>query len=173
LTYLPLIDAGIYNASLEKASKELTVLEKEKLNLILDNIVEYYSTTYNVEVVQSDFSYPDSEIGIDYFSKYTDLIQQQVIAICAENDAEFVFTIVSQIVTASVNILGINGNNYARFEICIFDKNGTLIGTGICDSQTMSLAAANVNGFVNLYNTILVPAQQLIRALVDNGDDIN
>jgi hypothetical protein len=166
--YIPLIDAGIYNVALAAASKELLPLEKEKLNVILDSISEYYSNTYNVEVVKSDFSYPDTEIEINYFSKYTDSVQKQVIAVCNENDAEFAFTLVSQIATSNVNTLGINGNNYAKFELCIFDKNGVLIGTGTCNSQIKNLRAADVNGFVNLYNTIIVPAQQLINALVNN-----
>jgi hypothetical protein len=165
---LPLIDAGIYNTALATASKELIPMEKDKLNVILGNISEYYSNTYNGEVAKSDFPYPDTEIEINYFSKYTDTIKQQVIDICNENNAEFAFTMVSQIVTSNVNTLGINGNNYVKFELCIFDKNGNLIGTGTCNSQIMNLRATDVNGFINLYNTILGPTQQLIGALVNN-----
>ena len=71
----------------------------------------------------------------------------------------------SQYVTTGVIAFGIKGGNKLKLEICVFDRDGSLIGQGTADSEIHVLTAQDTGGFKKLYDFILEPARKLIAAL--------
>jgi hypothetical protein len=159
LTYSPFIDAGIYNAALSRNADSLKEAQKEKNENLYNEITKCFSEIYNVEAVKAAYPFADDGLALNYFSKD---VKQQLIKICNENNSDYLVTIMSRFVTTRVWTMGIMGDNRLRLEIAIFDREGILIVSKTSYSTENMLAANNISGFKNLYNTILRPTRQTI-----------
>ncbi|GHV96775.1 hypothetical protein AGMMS50293_30950 [Spirochaetia bacterium] len=167
LAYIPLIDAGIYNAVLASNAEALKAAQKEKNENLYEETVNFFGQIYNVETVKAVYPFGDEELSLNYFSESAgDDVKQQIIKICNENNTDYLITIMSQFATNSVGTFGVIGNNSLKVEISIFDRNGTLMGNGTATSTSgLALRANDISGFKNLYNYILESVKQLITEL--------
>jgi hypothetical protein len=163
MAIFPLLDAGIYNTALAANANKLKEAQIQRGEDLYDEIAECFTENYNVEVVRASYPFVGDGLAMTYFSDpSSEDITQQLIGTCAENDSDYIVTIMSQFVTTGVGVFGIKGGNHLRLRMDIFDREGNLIGSGIADSRGSSLSADDISGFKMLYYAIIEPTQELI-----------
>ncbi|MDR1238928.1 MAG: hypothetical protein LBK27_02330 [Treponema sp.] len=166
LAYIPLVDAGIYNTVLAENKDALMLVQAEKNKALFDDLRAIFIRNHNMRIVESSYPFEEEETEAGFFRKPSDEnVKQQIAEIGQENDTDYVITAMTQFVTTGVSTFGITGGNLLKLEICIFDRDGNLLGSGTASSDFLSLKANDVYGFGNLYNSVLGPAEQLIAAL--------
>ena len=166
LTYIPLIDAGIYNIILASNAEYLKAAQKKENRDIYQKVTGWFRNSHNMTIIRSPYPFADKKLPLNFFRKSSaPEIKQSLAAICEENNADCLVTVMSQYSTNWVWVLGIAGINRLLLEICVFDRNGSLIGYGTANSRALILQAQDTEGFASLYDLMSRPAKDLIIAL--------
>jgi hypothetical protein len=166
LMYFPLLETAIYNSSLESNIEGLEAAQRKGNSELYQRVTGWFRNNYNMAIVRSPYSFADKKLPLNFFRKSsTSEMKQNLAAICEENNADCLITVMSQYITTAVGLLGISGANKLRLEICVFDRDGSLIGYGTADTGRLILRAKEVEGFASLYELISKPARELIIAL--------
>jgi hypothetical protein len=163
MAIFPIVDAGIYNVGLSANADKLREAQIQRGEDLYDEIVECFTENYNAEVVRASYPFIGDGLAMTYFSDPSSKeVTQQLTGICAENDSDYIVTIMSQFVTTGVAVFGIRGSNQLRLQMDIFDQEGNLIGSGTANSPGSSLSSDDISGFKLLYYAVIEPTQELI-----------
>jgi hypothetical protein len=165
--YIPLIDAGIYNAALNTAEPKFLPLQEKNLEDLNVRFSDYLKTNYNSEVINISFiNDTKNEMDLNYYFKPSDEVKAKVIEICAENDAKYFIGAIGQLRTLGVAALGLNGSNDLVFFITIFDASGNIVSGDIFKTPVTMIEASDYLKFASLFeiagNFILTSMNNLI-----------
>jgi hypothetical protein len=164
--YIPLIDAGIYNAGLNKIEEEYNRYQDEAIVKMLNELSNFYESLYSTEIVYDTYLLEGKNIKLNYFSNPSIETRQKIADISARHEAEYVFAIIGQMSTNGVGTFGIVGHNQLTFHTALFDKSGELVSKGIARSDVVTCKSSEIDRFISLFKlTTETSFKTLIRAM--------
>jgi hypothetical protein len=161
LAILPIIDAGIYNAVLLGTKAEWESLQSRKTEALSKHISDFYAETFGVEIAEVEISAED-EAKVSNSSSPENETKQYITNVCAENNAEFFVGMTGQLCTTKVAIFGVNGSNYLKVNIAIYDKTGNEIARGNASTPIQTIAAKDVVAFSTLFDIVEIYLEELL-----------
>jgi hypothetical protein len=165
---IPLIDAGIYQASAKKAEPALSLVETKKLQSMNSEISKAYADMFNANVAQSDFSFEEDKITLEYFSNAGQETKERLINLCKENEAEMIVTIILQVNGTGVSMFGIKGGNAIDVAVCIFNKEGQIAAQGKVRTGIQTAGASDTVSYALLFDNGITYCISLLKELTSS-----
>jgi len=179
-----LIQAGVRigkAAAFNNRARKFDRINADDLNEALLTMSEIIATTwkeaYNSETVQALYDFSQVKPKISHFNKPDAALKKEIAGICADNDAEFVITIMQQVTHGymdeqQIQVAGrMMAITHIVSEINVFDKKGDIVikasaglpyvGAGITYGYLLSpnngddYVKLYIDGFGNILKTIL------------------
>lgn len=171
-TYVPLLDAGIYNGGLDKIADEFNVSQKSKINSLQGELVELYASLYKPEIIIDSFPFKDDKYTLKYFTekdkqtgKIDTNISETIAEICARHEAEYALAFIGQMQTVGVAVFGVNGRNRLVFEAALLDKSGNLVSSAFVQTEVEFIKSSDVNQFISLFDQAAVLLKNMINSM--------
>lgn len=167
---IPLLDAQLYNAALNRVLDQFDRLQTEQLIDLHSQLALFYSDLYQAEVVSARFPFEVTDnisysAPGNYFDNLNPAEIQIIRNIAAANNAEYVLAIIGQIRTVGVGAFGRNGTNRLFFNMALFDRSGGIVAKGVVGSAPVRSPPGDVHSLASMFNSAIPSLRSLLRAI--------
>jgi len=163
--YIPLIDAGIYNAGLNAIAEEYNDRQHQRVALLNEQVMAYYRNLYNTEIVSDVYPFNGGKFKVNYFYEPNDETRHIIRDTCEKHHAEYALTLIGQMQTTGVSAFGINAGNRLSFYMALFDKSGNTISKGMTETDISVIKSKDIDKFISLFDEINSSLNLMLSAL--------